>query len=287
MRRQFAIFSLYEAELADAYLSIIRALARSSPGEADFVVSEALMKELESAIAQDRNDARMMDGSYFHQRSQHMFRCMAEVSHRARSSKIGNVLAQWFFRHATSIASTDSSSALCQWCYALMRATIREMDRVDCLKRVVRERPELARKIAGQGAKAYKVAQMLDRIASRMRRREVKLRGDGLEALDWRFPSARARSMSRGRQLMLSDGRLSGDLGLQDEDDALALQALQAERVLMAREEQGRRMLQLTMGRHFNDRFDTAHAGRLGDVGDVFMPRPALPPVLSEVEFDI
>jgi hypothetical protein len=281
--------SLSEAELADAYLSIIRALARSSPGEADFVVSEALMNKLEKTLAQDRGDARnLVDGSYFHRRTQHLFRAMAEVSHRAKSSKIGNVLAQFFYRHASHIASIDNSSALGQWCYAILRATCREMDRYDCLKRVLRARPDLPRRVATAGAKAFKVAQILDRVALDMRRREVRPHAGQLEALDWRLPAVRERSRSRGRQLMLSDGRLSSDVGFErDEDEVLALEAMQAERELLARADRDRRMLQLTMGRHYNDRFGTLHAGGLGDVGDVFMPSAVLPSTLTEAEFDI
>ncbi|SMY21676.1 unnamed protein product [Zymoseptoria tritici ST99CH_1A5] len=275
---------LYEAELADAYLSIIRTLARSSSGEADIVVSEALMSKLEGAMALDNNDTRMRGGRFIHRRSQHLFRCLAEVSHQAKSSKIGNVLAQFFYRYASEIASVDQSSALCQWCYALLRATTRDVDRYDCLKRVLRVRPDLPAKIAGSGNKAHKVAQLLDRVAANMSRRELKPR---VEALDWRYPEVRERSRSRGRQLTLSDGRRPSDLGYLDEDDVLALRALQAERVLIAREEEGRRMLQLTLGRHYNNRLDTVQDGGLGDVGDVFIPRAALPLSLNEAEIDI
>lgn len=237
--------------------------------------------------------------------------------------KLGTLLLQFFSRNASLIASTDHSSALGQWCYSILRATARDGDRLECLRKVLRARPDLPHAIRDKGRKGQDVAERLDWVESQMGLREHKLRRhdhlvihspqhlgalhDGL-AMDpfggelagfnhlrdgrnfERFDQLRDRGRSRDRHLVphhrggydrrVIEERVYPDLG-PNIDEQLAGRA---ERSLLLREEQqGRRMLQLTMGRNFVDRTDLYGMG----IGEPVVPRVARFPLLSEVEYDI
>ncbi|KAK4506132.1 hypothetical protein PRZ48_004097 [Zasmidium cellare] len=258
---------LEEHELRRAYVWVIEAISRASYGEVELHVVDGLMEALEARMAEDAGAARMMDQPYFHRRSQHLFRSMAEVSRQAKSLKLGNVLASFFIGHAAQIASMEHSLALGQWCYSVLRVTMRQTDRVECLRRVLRERPDLPAKLIGRGRKAAEVAENLELIGGiggHIGRRELHVR-EGLAVND-PMMGLRHRSRSRGRRDVFG----IDDFGLRGEEDELARQA---ERLMLAQEDaahESRRMVQLSLGRRYGDllgRIEPLGMGRVGGRG--------------------
>lgn len=268
-------------------------------------------------IGTDQNDAREINGGkFFHRRSQHLFRCMAEVSCKTESIKLGTILLQFFNRHASLIASTDSSSALAQWCYSILCATARDTDRYECLRKVLRLRPDLPHTIRGRGRKAADVADRLDWVASRAGRRDVQPRRHEQMALYSRhyaddfqddldmdmdmgmlgdelamFGPRRQRGRSRDG-LMVPHHH--GGLGphFLDEDaypgPRLSLPDVHAERgrferSLLLHEDRDSRMMHLTMGHSYVDPLDV-YGMR---AGELMAPLEARLPLSSEIEYDI
>ncbi|KAF2161146.1 hypothetical protein M409DRAFT_28475 [Zasmidium cellare ATCC 36951] len=253
---------LEEHELRRAYVWVIEAISRASYGEVELNVVDGLMEALESRLAEDANATRMMDQPYFHQRSQHLFRSMAEVSRQAKSLKLGNVLASFFISHASQIASIEHSLALGQWCYSILRVTMRQTDRIECLRRVLLERPDLPAKLIGRGRKAAEVAENLELIGGgQIGRRELHVR-EGLAVND-PMMGLRHRSRSRGRRDIFG----VDDFGLRGEGDELARQA---ERLMLAQEDaahESRRMVQLSLGRRYGDLLGRVEPLGMGRVG--------------------
>lgn len=255
---------LEEHELRRAYVWVLDAISRASHGEVEIAVVDGLTEALEARLAEDAGAARMMSEPFFHHRSQHLFRCMAEVSRSSGSLKLGSVLGRWFLGHVGEIARVEHSMALGQWCYAVLRVTMRQSERVECLRRVLRERPDLPAKLVGRGRKAAEVAESLEAIGGlggQIGRRELHVR-EGL-ALDDPFLDVRHRSRSRGRRDILG----LHDFGLRDDGDDLARQA---ERLMLAQEEaahESRRMVQLSLGRRYGDLLRRPEALGLGRVG--------------------
>lgn len=262
---------LEEHELRRAYIWVIEAISRASYGEVELHVMHGLMEALENRLSEDTNAARMMDQPYFHQRSQHLFRSMAEVSRQAKSLQLGNVLASFFISHASQIASIEHPLALGQWCYSILRMTMRQSDRVECLRRVLRERPDLPAKLIGRGRKAAEVVENLELIGGQIGRRDFRVR-ESL-TLDDEIMGLRHRSRSRGRHDILGSRDFGGrelgfqDFGLRDDGDDLVMQA---ERLMLAQEEaahESRRMVQLSLGRRHGDSLGRADSFVLGRMG--------------------
>lgn len=152
---------LLEEDLRLAFDLVLDALSQADYGETTHSTSRRVLAELEYRFEEDaqlgaRHDLR---------RSQHLFRSLAEISHSARSHPIGSVLVTFFATHAGKIARVSPARALAQWCYAIGRAHIREEDRLDCLARILRLRPELLDELAEEGsARCLAVLRLLDRV---------------------------------------------------------------------------------------------------------------------------
>lgn len=270
--------------------------------------------DFQERLSINSSEARGVNGTaFFHRRSQHLFRALAEISRKTESIKLGTILLQFFRRHAALIASTDSSSALCQWCYSILCATARDNDRIECLSRVLSVRPELPDIIRGRGRKAHAVADRLEWVAAHMERRQMKPRrhdrlalhspyrgvgirddlnididGSGLAALGQ--VEIRGRSRDRlavpdhhgivNRRLMPEGVCAGSDL---DRRPSFGARPMNYGRSLLLREDQDSRMLQLTMEQSYMDPLEL-YGRRTGGVMGLREPRA---PLCSEVEYDI
>ncbi|CAK3977180.1 Hypothetical predicted protein [Lecanosticta acicola] len=258
---------LVEEELRNVFYSILQAMTRSCHGEVDRLVATHLMERLDNSLASDVGKARHIAEPFCHTEAQHLFRALAEASNRTGSRRIGELLASFFLtRAATYITSTESSLYLGQWLFAIVRANMSEQHRHECFRLAMRKRPDLAIKLAGRGWKANKVIEHLDRAGV-----HTGTRGGDLLALNL-LPGL---SIRNGRTCLRDSGLrspLDGLGKLDGGDDGFWL-----ERLVLAQEDaakQGRRMLQLTMGRRYADRFDPPDALNLmGGLGGLSFGR--------------
>ncbi|KAL9533915.1 hypothetical protein SMMN14_02694 [Sphaerulina musiva] len=100
---------------------------------------------------------------FLHRRSNHLFRALAEVSFTNQNLRIGHILYTFFLRHASHIVSTETSATIGQWCNAILRARMTEMQRVECLRRVCEVRPDLPESLRRYGRRGRLVAEMMER----------------------------------------------------------------------------------------------------------------------------
>lgn len=100
---------------------------------------------------------------FLHRRSNHLFRALAEVSFTNQNLRIGHILYTFFLRHASHIVSTETSATIGQWCNAILRARMSEMQRVECLRRVCEVRPDLPESLRRYGRRGRLVAEMMER----------------------------------------------------------------------------------------------------------------------------
>ncbi|EMF15774.1 uncharacterized protein SEPMUDRAFT_147568 [Sphaerulina musiva SO2202] len=100
---------------------------------------------------------------FLHRRSNHLFRALAEVSFTNQNLRIGHVLYTFFLRHASHIVSTETSATIGQWCNAILRARMSELQRVECLRRVCEVRPDLPESLRRYGRRGRLVAEMMER----------------------------------------------------------------------------------------------------------------------------
>lgn len=100
---------------------------------------------------------------FLHRRSNHLFRALAEVSFANQNLRIGHILYTFFLRHASHIVSTETSATIGQWCNAILRARMTELQRVDCLRRVCEVRPDLPESLRRYGRRGRLVAEMMER----------------------------------------------------------------------------------------------------------------------------
>lgn len=100
---------------------------------------------------------------FLHRRSNHLFRALAEVSYTNQNLRIGHILYTFFLRHASHIVSTETSATIGQWCNAILRARMSEMQRVECLRRVCEVRPDLPESLRRYGRRGRLVAEMMER----------------------------------------------------------------------------------------------------------------------------
>lgn len=230
------------------------------------LVASHLIERLDSCLTSDMNKARHIAEPFCHSEVQHLFRALAEASNRTGSRVIGEILATFFItRASTYITASESSLFLGQWLFAIVRANMSDHYRRECFHLVMRERPDLSIKLAGRGWKADKVIEHLEWAGV-----HTSARGGDLLALDFPGYSLRDRGCLRGGQGLMGGGMLGGGLlsslegfgGLDRGGEDFSL-----ERLVLAQEDaakQGRRMLQLTLGRRYADRFDRPGAMDLG-----------------------
>lgn len=100
---------------------------------------------------------------FLHRRSNHLFRALAEVSFTNQNLRIGHILYTFFLRHASQIVSTETSATIGQWCNAILRARMSEMQRVECLRRACEVRPDLPESLRRYGRRGRLVAEMMER----------------------------------------------------------------------------------------------------------------------------
>lgn len=100
---------------------------------------------------------------FLHRRSNHLFRALAEVSFTNQNLRIGHILYTFFLRHASHIVSTETSATIGQWCNAILRARMTELQRVECLRRVCEVRPDLPESLRRYGRRGRLVAEMMER----------------------------------------------------------------------------------------------------------------------------
>ncbi|EME47110.1 hypothetical protein DOTSEDRAFT_50586 [Dothistroma septosporum NZE10] len=264
-------------EIREVYEWILRTTSRCSYGEIDILLTEELIHELDRSFLEDASSvsaSRISSGGRcVYLRCQRLFRTLAEISHYTRSVRIGHVLASFFLQRCVEIASADSSDALRQWCFAVLRASMPAEDQLECLRQILHIRSDLPRRLIGRGRKAEEVSAVLGRIvgyptsssrpgvessASRLRtaREAVDIDID----LSLHIGSRRTTPLARERLNSLDDGiRVMG------------MDAVEAEREL-ARD--GRRMLNLTHGRRYGDRYDRIdEIDRFGGMDSLEGPR--------------
>jgi len=225
-----------EGKLYQTYGWILHKVAQASPGEVEITVSTAILDSLEGQMLQDRYHKRPRVGRIsIH--SQHIFRCLADISNAAQSGHIGRVLHNFFIDNISYIASNNGTRALSQWCFAILQAEMPRESKASCLRNLLREEPGLPERVRAQeGQKAQFVARALADVFHHMDRHEmVPLRPNWLqdELLHRRRPRSRGREEPRGR------------------DNEVVREVV---RMVEANEDaakHGRRMLQLVMGRKY------------------------------------
>ena len=222
------------------YNWIILAISRSSTANVGNNIYNVMLDRLNECLSEDKKERRTCANVEFSIQTQRQFRRWAEISHATQSSQITRVLSTFFVDNAAYIASHDSSRALGQWCYALIRAPLRAEDCFDCLRRVLRERLNLCQRLATTGWKGQVVVGKLSKVASLMRL-EVRPRNDFHPRRRW-----------DDRQLLFGEGnRLHRRFG----NDGLLYESERIPRVQDEAVRQNRRMLQLSMGRRYGNRY--------------------------------
>ncbi|KAF7189171.1 hypothetical protein HII31_09593 [Pseudocercospora fuligena] len=271
---------LREEELRDVYYLVLHDLSRTSTGDVDVYIADGLLRHLEIYMRHDASGARGLGAAFSYRRSQHLFRSIAEVSHVNRSARLGRILSTFFIQHATTIVDTESSATIGQWCYAIMRAVMRETERDECLRRVYRIRPDLPQRLIQHGYKGRIVAERMQLAAEGLQvaggggdllsvDRGIGMGGfaglGGLGALGalgglTGMGGLGARSRSCDRRLLLGGVDDLSGLGRAGLD-------LPGDDLLLADGARGRGMLQLELGPRYAQRFDQLEAPLLG-VGD-------------------
>lgn len=131
---------------------------------------------------------------FLHRRSNHLFRALAEVSFTNQNLRIGHILYTFFLRHASHIVSTETSATIGQWCNAILRARMTELQRVECLRRVCEVRPDLPESLRRYGRRGRLVAEMMERammiVRFEMGRGEIGAGYRGRVGLGQRRPGA-------------------------------------------------------------------------------------------------
>lgn len=123
-----------------------------------------LLDQQQSSSSQTTSHHRLPHPTIFlHRRSNHLFRALAEVSFTNQNLRIGHILYTFFLRHASHIVSTETSATIGQWCNAILRARMTEMQRVECLRRVCEVRPDLPESLRRYGRRGRLVAEMMER----------------------------------------------------------------------------------------------------------------------------
>lgn len=123
-----------------------------------------LLDQQQSSSSQTTSHHRLPHPTIFlHRRSNHLFRALAEVSFTNQNLRIGHILYTFFLRHASHIVSTETSATIGQWCNAILRARMTEMQRVECLRRVYEVRPDLPESLRRYGRRGRLVAEMMER----------------------------------------------------------------------------------------------------------------------------
>ncbi|CAK1361785.1 hypothetical protein CB0940_02884 [Cercospora beticola] len=156
---------LREEEVREVYYITLRELSRSSIGSASFDVTSIWQRRLERLIEVDRTDVRVANRFFFHRRSNHLFRALAELSYVNQSARIGHVLYSFFVRHASQIVAVETSATIGQWCNAILRATMTETQRAECFRRVYELRPDLPQSLRRHGRRGQLVAECIERLS--------------------------------------------------------------------------------------------------------------------------
>ena len=223
------------------YQWILNQVAQVSSCEVEIDVSMTIRDVLRGNLAKDGFEGRLPTASgQVSIHSQRMFRAFADVSCAAHSHQMGRVLHGFFVENVAYIASHNSSTSLAQWCYAIRQAEMSLEMHADCLRKLLRLRPDLPEKVRSlPGPKAQSVFQDLTWVGASLDTDDLApLRRDRLDLDDLAY-RRRVRSPSHGVR----------------EDEVLR----QAKRMIQANEEaadHGKRMLQLAMGRRYERDLD-------------------------------
>lgn len=176
---------LREEDIREVYYVTIRELSRSSSSSSLAASSSSntshhndslthlwlqqlqrlmLLDQQQSSSSQTTSHHHLPHPTIFlHRRSNHLFRALAEVSFTNQNLRIGHVLYTFFLRHASHIVSTETSATIGQWCNAILRARMSELQRVECLRRVCEVRPDLPESLRRYGRRGRLVAEMMER----------------------------------------------------------------------------------------------------------------------------
>lgn len=175
---------LREEDIREVYYVTIRELSRSSSSSLAASSSSSntfhndslthlwlqqlqrlmLLDQQQSSSSQTTSHHHLPHPTIFlHRRSNHLFRALAEVSFTNQNLRIGHILYTFFLRHASHIVSTETSATIGQWCNAILRARMTEMQRVECLRRVCEVRPDLPESLRRYGRRGRLVAEMMER----------------------------------------------------------------------------------------------------------------------------
>ncbi|KAF2837355.1 hypothetical protein M501DRAFT_986670 [Patellaria atrata CBS 101060] len=134
--------------MIQTYRKVLRILSThpTTSSEFDVCVSEILERALDLDMSQN----------YPHRRTRFpktwlRFVCLAEISFRMRSQRLGQVLARFFMRHGPKIARLDHLRGLMSWGEGIMMAEIGEKEKFACAKVVLEGRPELRSEIIASG----------------------------------------------------------------------------------------------------------------------------------------
>nr|OQO28483.1 hypothetical protein B0A51_03295 [Rachicladosporium sp. CCFEE 5018] len=122
---------------------VLGAVAASSPLNAVDDFCQRLLAELELALREDTRYSMRQGSLSVSQRSQHMFRSFAEISHSCHSPLLGDVLRDFFLTHVRHLAEYDSPRSLAQWCHSIMRSFMATEDKDLCLIKLLEYRPGL------------------------------------------------------------------------------------------------------------------------------------------------
>lgn len=173
---------LREEDIREVYYVTIRELSRSSSSSLAASSSNTFhndslthlwLQQLQRLMLLDQQQSSSSQTTshhhhphptiFLHRRSNHLFRALAEVSFTNQNLRIGHILYTFFLRHASHIVSTETSATIGQWCNAILRARMSELQRVECLRRVCEVRPDLPESLRRYGRRGRLVAEMMER----------------------------------------------------------------------------------------------------------------------------
>lgn len=174
---------LREEDIREVYYVTIRELSRSSSSSLaassssntfhNDTLTHLWLQQLQRLMLLDQQQSSSSQTTshhhlhhptiFLHRRSNHLFRALAEVSFTNQNLRIGHILYTFFLRHASHIVSTETSATIGQWCNAILRARMTELQRVECLRRVCQVRPDLPESLRRYGRRGRLVAEMMER----------------------------------------------------------------------------------------------------------------------------
>lgn len=134
--------ALSPREISDAFHQVLDLVYEYQQTQGRKGIAERLYTRLQQALQVDLLRASIQQPGIT-PTCQHLFRALAYVSSRYRSTQLGLMLYQWFLDHLPDIIANNSPTALWQWCHAILDSSMNYELKQDCLSKLSVHCPDL------------------------------------------------------------------------------------------------------------------------------------------------